>query len=111
MGRYQREKGKRGEREVVALFKEQGFQAERTSQYCGRSSDSSDVRVKGLHDFNIESKLGYSSRLDSWYEKALEEAPDKTPLIFHRRDAGTWLCTVSADWLIGVLAHAKKEAL
>lgn len=110
MGKYQRQKGKRGEREVVHLFRDAGFdEAERTVQNCGRSDDSSDVRVKRLSVFNIESKLGYSSQLDKWFEKAVTEAPDKEPLIFHRRDHGEWLCTVRATWLIGVLYEAQNK--
>ena len=38
MSKAQREKGKAGERELAALFREYGFNARRTSQYCGQTA-------------------------------------------------------------------------
>lgn len=35
MGKTQREKGKRGERELAGVFREYGYDARRGQQYCG----------------------------------------------------------------------------
>ena len=54
MSKAQREKGKAGERELAALFREYGFNARRTSQYCGQTGDASDVI--GLPGIHVECK-------------------------------------------------------
>lgn len=102
MGRFSREKGKRGEREVAKLFSDFGLPARRTAQYCGRNNDSSDVKVEDLPQLYVECKLGYSKQIHDWFERAFEDAgADMIPIIFHKCDHGRWLATVDAAWLIG----------
>ena len=38
-----RDKGKRGELELVKLLKASGYEARRTAQYCGKSGEAADV--------------------------------------------------------------------
>ena len=55
LGKYAKEKGKRGEREVANILKEHGFKARRTAQYCGNTGDASDVI--GIDGWHLEVKF------------------------------------------------------
>ena len=48
MGKFSREKGKRGERLFVSLCKENGFDGvSRSVQYCGKTGDATMMMVAG----------------------------------------------------------------
>lgn len=47
MGKMQREKGKRGERELAGILRDYGYNCRRGQQYCGTSGDAD---VIGLPD-------------------------------------------------------------
>lgn len=88
MGKAQREKGKRGEREFAALCRENGYDCRRTSQYCGQTGDASDVA--GLPGLNIEDAMSQARR---------DAKPDEIPIVAHRRNNCRWLVTMDAeDW-------------
>ena len=53
MGKAQREKGKRGERELAGILRDYGYNCRRGQQYCGTSGDAD---VIGLPDVHIEVK-------------------------------------------------------
>ena len=95
MGKLSREKGKRGEREVVALLKSRGFEARRGQQFRG-GGDSPDV-IHGMTGFFIEVKLKQQLNLFDVLDQAEDEKPDaEVALIFHRKDKKRWLVTLDA---------------
>ena len=49
-----KQKGARFERLLASLFREHGYKARRTAQYCGNTGDASDVI--GLPGIHIEAK-------------------------------------------------------
>ena len=97
MGKAQREKGKRGEREVAAILKEHGYEdARRTSQYCGQTGDASDVI--GLEGFHLEVKRCNTTKIHEWMEQATRDAKElETPVVIHRRDRDDWLITMKFE--------------
>ena len=54
-GKMSREKGKRGERCVASLFKEYGYDAKRSAQFCGKTGQAADV--VGVPLIHIEVKF------------------------------------------------------
>ena len=112
IGKASREKGKRGEREVAKIFREAGYpESRRTSQYCGRTGDASDVTgVSGLH---LEVKFVEKEAVRSWYGQAVRdaEAADRgdVPVVIHRKTHQPWLVTLSLDDFIKILKEKRDD--
>lgn len=68
MGKMQRDKGKRFERLLASRFREYGFDARRTAQYCGNTGDASDVI--GLPGIHVEAKHVERMQLYEWMAQA-----------------------------------------
>ncbi len=102
MGKLSRDKGKRGEREVVDLFKKHGLDAHRGQQFKG-TKDSPDV-VTEVEDMYVEVKRRQQFNLYKTLEKADEEKPEGTnSVVFHRKDKEKWLVTMDADEFLDLL--------
>lgn len=111
MGKLSREKGKRGEREVVKLFEEQGIPAHRSQQYCGRAGDADVVTALGdlIH---VEVKRQEVVKIHEWLKQADSDAPFASiPMVFHRRTREGWKVTLHADDLIGIMAGLYESIL
>lgn len=94
-----RSKGKRGELEVAALFREAGYpDARRGQQYSGLHGDSDVVGVPGLH---IEVKRVERLNLDKAIEQAERDCKaGMMPMVIHKRNRSKWLVTQSYDeWI------------
>ena len=63
-----KQKGARFERQLAGMFRDYGFQARRTAQYCGNTGDASDVI--GLPGIHIEAKHQETMRLYDWMAQA-----------------------------------------
>lgn len=113
MGKTSREKGKRGEREVAKIFRDAGYpEAHRTSQYCGKTGDASDVTgVPGIHP---EVKFVEREQIRSWYGQAVRDAEaagrGDVPVVIHRKTHSPWLVTLSLDDFIEVLKRGEERA-
>lgn len=107
MGKSQREKGKRGERELAALFREYGFEAKRGVQHKG-GADSPDVEcnIPGLH---VECKRTEALSLYEAMNQAQIDAGFKMPVVFHRRNGKPWLAILHATELLALLRKAGFE--
>ena len=103
MGKMSRDKGKRGELEVVALMKEHGFEARRGQQHRG-GSDSPDI-IHNVPNVHAEVKLRQALSLYPALEKAKAESPDKVPVVFHRRNGKPWVVIMYADDFL----HSMRE--
>ena len=103
MGKMEREKGKRGEREVVALMRAHGFEAQRGQQYRG-GGDSPDI-VHNIPNVHMEVKFREQFSLYPSVRKALLESPDKTPVVFHRRKGKPWVVVMYANDFLGIMGE------
>ena len=93
-----REKGKRFERALAKAFREQGYEARRTQQYCGATEESSDVI--GLPYIHVEAKHYAKTAFSyDWMEQEKRDAKDKIPAVFHKTDNHEVLVTMTMeDW-------------
>lgn len=102
MGKLSRDKGKRGEREVVGLLKKHGFDARRGQQFKG-TKDSPDV-IHNMAGVFIEVKLRQAFNLHATMEQAEEEAGrGEDPVVFHRKDGKPWLVTMNAGGFLKLM--------
>ena len=107
MAKLSRDKGKRGELEVVALLKKHGFEARRGQQFRG-GSDSPDV-IHNIEGIFIEVKLRQALNIYAALEQANEEKPEgDSVLLFHRKNNKRWLVTCDADEYLDLLEQAKR---
>ena len=96
IGRGSKNKGKVGEREVVALLREFGFRARRGQQYSG-GGDSPDVvhNIEGLH---LEVKRTEKFDLEGSMQQARDESADSEyPIVFHRKSRKAWVIVMDAS--------------
>ena len=96
-----RDKGKRGELELVRLIKAHGYEARRTAQYCGKSGEAADV--VGLPGISIECKRVEKLNIYDAIAQARRDAEaagrGDLPAVFHRKNGCGWLVTMeAADW-------------
>ena len=103
MGKSQREKGKRGERELAGQLREYGYDCRRGQQYCGCSGAADVVGLPGIH---IECKRVERLNLHDAMDQAVRDAgalPEDGrpfPAVFHRRDYEEWLVTMRLEeWI------------
>lgn len=102
MGRKEREKGKRGEREAAKAIKEYlGINAHRGRQYQG-GDDSPDVKAD-LPGVSIEVKRTERLSLYEAMQQAYEDAHEcEIPLVLHRRNNQEWLAVTPLKHLLGL---------
>lgn len=111
MSRMQREKGKRGEREVAQLLRDLGYPARRTAQNCGKSGDAADViGVEGLH---LEVKRCEQIRLDDWIRQAERDAAGtgNIPVIVFRKSGEPWRAVVPAIEFFKMYKGGENESV
>ena len=97
-GRAAREKGKRGEREIVKILNERGIEARRGEQYCGANGDADVIGLNGVH---IEVKRCERFLMDKWMDQSISDArEDEVPVLFFRRNGEDWkVCMLLDDFL------------
>lgn len=99
---HSKNKGKRFERSLASKFREYGYDARRTAQYCGNTEDASDV--VGLPFIHIEAKAQETMRLYDWMEQATRDAKANgkgyLPTVFHKKNHCEILVTMTLDdWM------------
>lgn len=95
-----KQKGARFERSLAAKFREYGYAARRTAQYCGNTGDASDV--VGLPGIHIEAKHQETMRLYDWITQAKRDAAgtESLPAVFHKKNNAEILVTMTFDdWM------------
>lgn len=94
-----KQKGARFERLLASKFREHGYDARRTAQYCGNTGDASDV--VGLPGIHIEAKHQETMRLYDWMSQAKRDAGgEKLPAVFHKKNNASILVTMELDdWM------------
>lgn len=95
MGVNGKDKGKRGELELVKKLKEYGYDCRRSVQYCGANGDAD---VVGLPNIYIECKRVERLNLYDAMAQAKHDAKgDELPAVFHRKNNCKWLVTVELE--------------
>ena len=96
-----KQKGARFERLLASKFREYGYDARRTAQYCGNTGDASDV--VGLPHIHIEAKHQEQMRLYDWIAQAKRDAKaggNNLPAVFHKKNNAEILVTMPFDeWM------------
>lgn len=95
-----KQKGARFERYLAGKFREYGYEARRTAQYCGNTGDASDV--VGLPGIHIEAKHQETMRLYEWISQAKRDAEGtgRLPVVFHKKNNAEILVTMTLeDWM------------
>ena len=97
MGRFSRNKGKTGERELAKeLIRVLGVSARRGVQYSG-GPDSPDIETD-IPDLHIECKRTEHFRLyDAMAQAEKDAGPAKTPIVVHRSNRRPWVVIVKLD--------------
>ena len=110
MGRMQREKGKRGERECAAELNRilgDDANARRGVQFQG-GNDSPDVRLD--LPIHVEVKRCEAINIYAAMEQAKKDAPDGVPaVVCHRKNGRQWLAIVEIDSLADVAQIVAKH--
>lgn len=92
-------KGKNGELEFARLCRDEGFDARRTAQYCGKTGDAADVI--GLPGVHVEVKRVERLNVSDAMAQAVRDSAKsgKVPIVAHRKNNEGWLVTMRAqDW-------------
>ena len=95
-----KQKGARFERQLAGFFRDYGFNARRTAQYCGNTGDASDV--VGLEGIHIEAKHQETMRLYDWMDQAKRDSDGtgNLPVVFHKKNNAEILVTMRfEDWM------------
>ena len=95
-----KQKGARFERSLASKFREYGYNARRTAQYCGNTGDASDV--VGLPFIHIEAKHQERMQLYDWMEQAKRDSKGSGnfPVVFHKKNNADILVTMTLDdWM------------
>ena len=94
-----KQKGARFERALASRFRDYGYNARRTAQYCGNTGDASDV--VGLPGLHIEAKHAEAMRLYEWMAQAKRDAEaggkGNLPAVFHKKNNADILVTMTFD--------------
>lgn len=95
MGKAQREKGKRGEREFASICRSYGYDARRGQQYCGGNGDADVVGLPGIH---VEVKRVERLDLLRAMAQSISDAKNgEIPVVAHRKNNCDWLITMRLD--------------
>ena len=102
-----KQKGKRGELEVAALFRAHGFEARRGQQFKG-TADSPDV-IHDIPNLHVEVKFKEKFSLYNAMDQASSEASyPKIPTVFYRRKHKPWVAVLLADDFLRMLEELKR---
>ena len=96
-----KQKGARFERQLASRFREYGYDARRTAQYCGNTGDASDV--VGLPGIHVEAKHQERMNLYEWMAQSIRDAEagggNTLPAVFHKKNNADILVTMRLeDW-------------
>lgn len=94
-------KGANFERKLASIFRDYGYDARRTAQYCGNTGDASDV--VGLPGIHVEAKNQERMQLYDWMAQAIRDAEaggkGNLPAVFHKKKYAEILVTMRLeDW-------------
>ncbi len=104
MGRRERDKGRKGEREVAVIYENAGLEVR------GLEGAGDHLIVCGERSgfvLHSECKRQETARPWAWWEQATSEAPAETiPIVHFRRNRSPWLAMIAATDLALILRYA-----
>jgi hypothetical protein len=90
VGKAQRDKGLRGEREVAKAFEAAGFTVR------GLEGEGDNLAFRDGYTFHLETKFQEHLRIPDWEKQAEAEAPEGVvPLVVFRRSRTPWRVDLS----------------
>lgn len=106
MSRRERDKGRRGEAEVAAIYREHGLTVrglEAGGDHLVASAGAGRIRI------HSEVKRQETARPWSWFEQASSEAsPGCIPVVAFRRNRSPWLAIVELEELVTLVVAAAR---
>lgn len=105
-----RDKGARGERDVVNTARRHGLRADRTAQLQAnavREVGEPDVKLHDFPGLHVEVKHDERMSVDAMVRQATEDAGAKSPIVVWRRNRKPWRADVPLDLLLDLLAMAR----
>lgn len=108
MGKYERERGARFEREVAKILREHGIEAERGCQHAG-GKDSPDVK-HNLGDYHLECK--FSEHFAVWSAMAQSErdaGDNEIPIVVFKRNYSKVYAVLEFEELIEIIKKGKEQ--
>ena len=91
-----RQKGKRGELAACKAWREEGWDARRSQQFCGKGGESADILVKCPANLHVEVKCVERLNIDDALDQAHRDAsPGSTPIVMHKKNFTGWKVTMS----------------
>ena len=107
MGKFSKDKGRRGEREAALFLTDQGFTARRGVQYKG-GPNSPDVECPSLRRLHIEIKRTESLRIYDAMNQASDDAPPETiPVVLHRKNDCDWVVILYAEDFLDIVRESE----
>lgn len=107
MSRRERDKGRRGEREVAAMYESHGLEVR------GLEGSGDHLIVCGPHSgivLHSESKRQETARPWAWWEQASAETePGAKTVVHFRRSRSPWLALILADELAALVAELERS--
>ena len=109
-GLRSRNKGKRGEREVVKILQQivgdQGEISRAATGYTGYD-------IKGLDWLAIEVKFQETLNVNAWWQQTLDQAKDAelTPVLFYRKSRQPWTVRTRVEIVFGSAGFLKYSCL
>lgn len=94
-GKFSRNKGKVGERELAKTLRSYGYDTKRGQQFCGLQGNADVVGVPGLH---IECKRVERLNLENAMQQSIRDSREnEIPVVIHRKNYGQWLVTIPLE--------------
>lgn len=106
MSKMSRDKGARGEREVVNLACDTGLRAIRTAQLqTNRATGAADILLMDFPGLHVEVKRDERMSVDAMVRQAVRDATGgQWPVVVWRRNKGKWRADVPLEYLFELLA-------
>lgn len=99
-GKFSREKGKRGERELASRLRDLGFETRRGQQFCGANGDADVVGLAGIH---IEVKRTEKFKMyDALAQSVSDAKEDEIPIVVTRKNNCDWIVCLPLDDFIRI---------
>lgn len=102
MGKFSRDKGKRGEREIASLLRSYGYDnCHRGQQFNGSDGSADVVGLPGLHlEIKRVEKLNLYDAMSQSKNDAAAAGQNEKPVVMHRKNNCEWLVTMELkEWI------------
>ena len=107
MGKAEREKGARGEREVATILRAHGLDVRRVPNSGGLDTIGD---LLGLDCYHLEVKRQERLALPAWIAQAADECGDKVPVVVFRQSRGQWYACLPLGELANLLRPSQVYA-